>query len=449
MTTPTPLDQQRHLVRDFVTADHQRSQRERAAQQQFSAGEKAATEQRAASERTAQQQYAAVEKQAEQQYNAAVKQLDDEKTRQQRQAKDYADSIERDWGVAMTDLGALGVAATDLPPPLHKASPRPPAAGAGALPLAQLQANAGQIAQLYQRARQLLLDHRRQQALQRKLFITVAVAAVILAVAGYFLYQRWSYDQRVAALAVEGQAILDAVRQTARTNPTDGAVYVPVAAGEFVMGSPDSQGNNDEHPQHTVYLDAFWIMQTEVTNAQYAKCVAAGACSAPNNSRWQDAAYADHPVTDVDWNQANAYAQWAGGRLPTEAEWEKAARGTDGRTYPWGNEQPAQSLANCCDFVNDTTSVGSYPAGVSPYGVLDMAGNVREWTADWYGSSYYFQSPAQNPTGPDNSSAWVLRGGAYSGDADVVRVARRGLGFSPDSSGGELGFRVASSSPGF
>lgn len=322
MTTPTPLDQQRHLVRDFVAADRQRSQRERAAQQQFSAGEKAAAEQRAASERTAQQQYAAVEKQAEQQYTAAIKQLDDEKTHQQRQAKDYADSIGRDYGVAMNDLGALGVAAADLPPPLHKASPRPPAVGAGALPLAQLQANAGQIVQLYQRARQLLLAQCHQQALQRKLFIAAAVVAVILAVAGYFLYQRWSYDQRLAGLyqagvtalneqdwqvaqdrlnellALEsayrdaqgllfeshcpaGKAAFEAgdwqtglaqlsevlrirpdntdvralINQYAEdigevTNPRDDALYIPVPAGDSVMGSLADQGDSDEHPQH-------------------------------------------------------------------------------------------------------------------------------------------------------------------------------------------------------
>jgi len=227
----------------------------------------------------------------------------------------------------------------------------------------------------------------------------------------------------------------------------DGVLYVYVPAGEFLMGSPDGVGDYDEHPQHTVYLDAFWIMQTEVTNAQYAKCVAAGVCNAPDNSRWQDAAYADHPVTDVDWDQASEYARWVGGRLPTEAEWEKAARGTDGRTYPWGEEQPDQSRANCCDFVNDTTPVGSYPAGGSPYMALDMAGNVWEWTADWYDSRYYSQSPAQYPTGSASGEWRVLRGGAFWNDTEDVRVAyRRRL--NPYSLSGLLGFRVASSSPG-
>jgi formylglycine-generating enzyme required for sulfatase activity len=520
MTTPTPLDQQRQLVRSFVTADRQRRERETTAQQQFAAGEKAATEQRAASERTAQQQYAAAEKSAEQQYSAAIKQADDEKSRQQRQLQDAANTIGNGWSVAVTDLGALRVPAHDLPPQLDKASPRTPSASAGAQPLAQFQANATQVARLYQQAGQLLLAHGRQQALRRKLLITAAVVAVLLAVAGYFGFQQWSYDQKLASLYQAGQTALDEqdwqaaqerlnellaiepgyqdaqlllydsyylAGQTAFdagdwqaglaqlgellrlqpnhaearalinehaleigevTNPRDGALYVPVPAGEFLMGSPEGVGQADEHPQHTVYLDAFWIMQTEVTNAQYAQCVAAGACGSPDNSRWQDAAYADHPVTYVDWDQANAYAQWAGGRLPTEAEWEKAARGTDGRTYPWGNEAPAASLANCCHFVNDTTPVGSYPAGASPYGALDMAGNVWEWTSDWYDSSYYSQSPAQNPSGPTGGNVRVMRGGAYDWDAAVVRVAVRNWSY-PDVRFRFFGFRVVSSSPGF
>ncbi len=451
MTTPSPLDQQRHLVRSFVTADRQRSERETTAQQQFTAGEKAATEQRAASERTAQQQYAAAEKSAEQQYTAAIKQADDEKSRQQRQLQDAANTIGNGWSVAVTNLDALKVPSQDLPLQLNKASPRTPSVGMGAQPLAQFQANATQIARLYQEAGQLLLAHGRQQALRRKLLITAAVVAVILAVAGYFGFQKWSTDQKVAANTAALNAELAAAVGEGRNpaaSPVDGATYLYVPAGEFLMGSPDGVGDDDEHPQHSVYLDAFWIMQTEVTNAQYAKCVAAGACGAPDNSRWQDAAYADHPVTAVDWNQASAYARWAGGRLPTEAEWEKAARGTDGRTYPWGNEAPAASLANCCAFVNDTTPVGSYPAGASPYGALDMAGNVWEWTADWYDSGYYSQSPAQNPTGPANGNSRVVRGGGYWHVADDVRVASRAR-YDPAYRFWGSGFRVVSSSPGF
>ena len=227
----------------------------------------------------------------------------------------------------------------------------------------------------------------------------------------------------------------------------DGVPFVYVPAGEFVMGSPEGVGGDDEHPLHTVYLDAFWIMQTEVTNAQYAQCIAAGACSTPANDRWRDAAYGDHPVTGVDWNQADTYAQWVGGRLPTEAEWEKAARGVDDRTYPWGETPPAADLVNCCGFFDDTMPVGSYPAGASDYGVLDMAGNVWEWTADWYASDYYNWSPAQNPAGPASGDARVQRGGSAWNDANIVRVANRGWNH-PAVQPWNLGFRVASSSPG-
>lgn len=255
-------------------------------------------------------------------------------------------------------------------------------------------------------------------------------------------------------------------RQSATPAPNDapaagaimevaGVPYVYVPAGEFMMGSPDGIGGFDEHPQHSVLLDAFWIMQTEVTNAQFAKCVATGACTAPDNSRWQDTAYADHPVTAVDWSQANAYAEWVGGRLPTEAEWEKAARGTDGRTYPWGDEQPNESSANCCNFVGDTMPVGSYPAGASPYGLLDMAGNVWEWTADWYDSRYYGESQYSDPTGPTGpffgdlralrGGSFLLPIGSFVGDSSDVRSAGR-LRHIPGDQNALVGFRVVASS---
>jgi hypothetical protein len=189
MTTPTPLDQQRHLVRSFVTADRQRRERETTAQQQFAAGEKAATEQRTASERTAQQQYATAEKSAEQQYSAAIKQADDEKIRQQYQIQDAISKIDHNWSTAVTDLGALGVPATDLPLQLNKASPRTPTSTLGVQPHDQLQADAKQIIWLYRDADRLVLAYRRQQALRRKLLITAAVVALLLAVAGYFGFQ--------------------------------------------------------------------------------------------------------------------------------------------------------------------------------------------------------------------------------------------------------------------
>ena len=210
------------------------------------------------------------------------------------------------------------------------------------------------------------------------------------------------------------------------------------------MGS--ASGNPDEQPVHTVTLDGFWIMQTEVTNGQYRRCVDAGACTAPRNERWTDSAYAAHPVTNVEWEDANRYAAWAGGRLPTEAEWEKAARGTNAFTYPWGEAPPVPELLNFGNSVGDTQPVGSYPAGASPYGVLDMAGNVEEWVEDGYKADYYSESPAANPPGPEDDILRVLRGGSYdSGRADVRTTARgRTL---PNASYPSVGFRVVVPAP--
>ena len=208
----------------------------------------------------------------------------------------------------------------------------------------------------------------------------------------------------------------------ALTNTVDGARYVYVPAGPFDMGL--DEGGFDEKPRHEVELDAFWIMQTEVTNEQYEKCVIADVCSPPFHPDWGSdefwAAYDLHPVTHVTWEQASTYAQWAGGRLPTEAEWEKAARGIDGRRYPWGNTTPAAQRLNFDNDVGDTQPVGSYPAGAGPYGTLDMAGNVWEWVADWYAEDYYATSPRENPTGPADGERRVLRGGAYNSDLYYV-----------------------------
>ncbi len=225
---------------------------------------------------------------------------------------------------------------------------------------------------------------------------------------------------------------------------------VCVPAGDFLMGSTDADGNayGDEMPQHTVYLDAYWIDQTEVTNAQYAQCVAAGVCRRPDSERswtrssyYGSSQYADFPVIEVSWDDAVDYCTWAGRQLPSEAQWEKAARGTDGRIYPWGNQAPNTNLLNYFNNLGDTTAVGSYPDGASPYGALDMAGNVWEWTADWYDSDYYSSRTTwRNPAGPSSGDNRVLRGGSWNDSARAGRAALRGR-VTPGSRASNLGFR--------
>ena len=221
-------------------------------------------------------------------------------------------------------------------------------------------------------------------------------------------------------------------------------VYVP--EGSFEMGS--ATGDRDEKPVRQVYLDAYWIDKYEVTNGQYKQCVAAGACTLPSesgshtrNSYYDNTSYANYPVITVDWDQAQTYCQWAGGDLPTEAQWEKAARGTDGREFPWGNNVPNSSLANYNMNKGDTDEVGSYPQGVSPYGALDMAGNVWEWARDWYEG--YDANEINNPTGPSSGTYRVLRGGCWDYWTRYMRAAFRN-GEYPTYSTDLVGFRCVS-----
>ncbi len=253
-------------------------------------------------------------------------------------------------------------------------------------------------------------------------------------------------------------------------SPTDGMTLIGIPEGKFWMGSgtDDVYAEPDEMPLRRVFLDGYWIDETEVTNAMFAECVRDGECKPPPSTfgpfsphpYYGDDNFADYPVVNVTWYQAQAYCTWAGRRMPTEAEWEKAARGTGARRFPWewiGVADP-EKLNFCdqaCDFpwhvldVKDgyaeTAPVGTYPKGASPYHVLDMAGNVWEWTADWYSANTYREPPLRNPVGPEEGTWRVARGGSWLDGVHVrtlvsARSANRHYQ-GPDTARSDLGFR--------
>ena len=215
--------------------------------------------------------------------------------------------------------------------------------------------------------------------------------------------------------------------QPASARPPAGAM-VSIPAGEFTMGSQD--GDADERPAHKVYVDSFSIDVYEVTVGQYAEFLRSGEVRAPLD--WKtinQSANQKRPVANVDWADAVAYCKWAGKRLPTEAEWEKAARGTDGRIYPWGNDPPTPLHANYGKMgshdYETLAPVGTLEVGKSPYGIYDMAGNVWEWVSDWYDNDYYKNSPQQNPGGPSMGGFKVIRGGSWTSSPRNLRSADR------------------------
>jgi len=235
---------------------------------------------------------------------------------------------------------------------------------------------------------------------------------------------------------------------------SDGMILVFVPAGEFIMGAAenDPQAFANEKPQHTVSVEAFWLDRTEVTNAQFQKCVAAGACKPPSSedsvtreAYHIDPLYADYPVIWVNWGQAEAYCGWAGRRLPTEAEWEKAARGADGRHYPWGDQPPDNTLLNFDLAAGDTTEAGSFPNGASPYGALDMSGNVVEWVDGFYYDSYFpFVLNTVTPTASFRGGVRVLRSSSWNDLPANIRVASRRYSALAAASYNNVGFRCAS-----
>ena len=231
------------------------------------------------------------------------------------------------------------------------------------------------------------------------------------------------------------------------TRPADGMVMVYVPAGEFQMGS--TEGYDAEEPVHAVVLNGFWLDRTEVTNAQYQKCVTAGDCEVSGYASNSDYNGVAQPVVGVSWHDAVAYCKWAEARLPTEAEWEYAARGPEGLIYPWGNTWDCARGNFNTDCGSDsyalTAPVGSFPEGTSWVGALDLAGNVWEWVADWYGS--YSSGRQVNPAGPQSGTARVLRGGSWGSSENYARCANR-LWYTPTGTGnGYRGFRCGVSLP--
>lgn len=243
----------------------------------------------------------------------------------------------------------------------------------------------------------------------------------------------------------------------------DGKRMVLIPAGWFLMGTNEGDAIEmeskfgwkrewlaDEMPPHRVYLDAFYIDETPVTNAEYKRFLDANPrVAAPSHwdarQRTHAASAGDHPIVCVSWEEANAYAVWAGKHLPTEAEWEKTARGADGRLFPWGNRVDAARFNSREPKLGGTTPVTKYtPQGNSPYGVMDMIGNVWEWCADWYDAEYYKVSPDRNPKGAASGDWRVLRGGAWDAASDCARCASRDY-ITPELGYNVVGFRCAAS----
>ena len=260
---------------------------------------------------------------------------------------------------------------------------------------------------------------------------------------------KWGYAGLLAAgytLALSPVFAAPAVKEL------DPVLMVTIPAGPFLMGTQSPKGRADEWPQRTVQVDAFAIDAVEVTNERYMNFVTTTGHRSPPNPYGTGVLVSvkgieQLPVVQVTWYDAKAYCAWAKKRLPTEAEWEKAARGTDGRTFPWGEDTPTAKRANYDrEWADDKTlhAVGSLPGGDSPYGIKDMSGNAREWVQDWYDPDYYANAPTKNPQGPDKGIVRVIRGGSWhSPHSDITATARGRGGFALQTHG--TGFRCVRS----
>ena len=263
------------------------------------------------------------------------------------------------------------------------------------------------------------------------------------------------------ATEVEPTATNEPIDLPEKITKSNNSEMVLISAGEFQMGS--KVGGSGEQPIHAVWLDSYYIDLFEVTNEQFVTFLASEGNQEEGGDTWLDADAGDlhiisseegwqveegdeaRPVIEVTWYAANAYCQWRGARLPTEAEWEKAARGTifeDGRVYPWGIGDIDYEKASFNLYYEETLPVGNLPAGVSSYGVFDMAGNVAEFTADWYDRDYYSKSPKENPPGSETGDMRVVRGGSYYDQPQLLLSTYR-LGVYPNWSNNVTGFRCA------
>ncbi|HSF68152.1 MAG TPA: formylglycine-generating enzyme family protein [Nitrospiraceae bacterium] len=247
-------------------------------------------------------------------------------------------------------------------------------------------------------------------------------------------------------------AQLERLRKSKAPEPplSGDTIMVEIPEGPFVMGFEGTQALEDERPKHQVFLPTFFMDLYEVTTSQYALFLADTHRSAPWQWGTVDLSqHGDRPVVGVDWSDADAYCRWKGKGLPTEAEWEKAARGTDGRLYPWGNQPPHKDLANFAlgarfSYTQVVMPVQSYERGRSPYGLYQMAGNVWEWVQDWYSANYYEISPERSPQGPEEGQFKVLRGGSWS-DLPKYLLTYGRFKLPPDTRNSYTGFRCAKS----